>query len=172
MASLKNMIFSKPKNSPATPTVSKKLNGILRNGSTSPDSLDSQCNDLKCNNCSEHQSVTISLSENSGEDSDSCISCRNRLIEDSKQSESNSKRVSFNARVKKRVFLSDATERTRERVSVPTVRHSIHNVPNPRCYVEQPRYILCTPGHLGPYSGPVTSAHTTSSRGTLYFRII
>lgn len=164
MSFLKSMFFSKPEKS-STPIVSKKLNGILRKGNLQ-ESLDTPCNDTKCNNCSEHQSATISLSDNSGEESDSCISCRSSNV--GENSRTNSKRVSFNSRVKKCVFLSDANERTRTKASEPTVRHSIHAVPS-TYYSDQPRYIMCS---RGPHRPPGPNSHSMSSQGTIYFRIM
>lgn len=185
MSFLKNVFSSKPEISASSPTVSKssRLNGILRKESTS-DSSSLDTFDSRCSICTETQSVNISNSENSSDDSDSCIDCGSKLGKNN--SKINPKRVSFNAQVKRRVFLSDASERTRDKTNQNAVRHSMHVNPhnhsihvNPQYHrhsihvkpnhhrhsLQTSGYVMYVPGHPG-------SSYKITNKGTLYFRII
>ncbi|CAC5409575.1 unnamed protein product [Mytilus coruscus] len=176
MSFFKNIFSPKPEISASSPTASKssRLNGILRKESTSDSSSLDNC-DSRCSSCTETQSVYISNCENSSDDSDSCIDCGSKLGKNN--SKINPKRVSFNAQVKRRVFLSDASERARDRTNQTAVRHSIHVNPqyhkhsihvkpnHHRHSLQTSGYVMYVPGHLG-------SSYQVTNKGTVYFRII
>lgn len=138
---------TKPETNDEPRTVSKRPSSILRKGNNSSDSSD--IFDPMCNDCSEGQGVSMAMSDNSSDDSSSCMNCGHELTKyNSRQFRERTKRVSFNKKVSKRIYLTNVNENTRKMESRNvTVNRPLHVHSSFQIQQGTTRYVIHVPTH-------------------------